>query len=519
MNTNLRDKKLKVYKLFFVLSFIPLIISSTWSVDMLHDGSFFVPAAAMSKGELLYVDVYSLFGHLNSWILFPLLKSVGIFLILSRVVGAIFMFITSLLLNSILQNYLSKRVSIGVSVMWTFTNSAWVVFKPNDSGFVFYSTNYCVLLFLTSIFLAIMQSKRIYINYFLIFLSSFTLALVVICRIEFVLSWIIVTFTLLFFNKNRKVKFTWVISGLSVFASYTVYLEITNSLSGYIKYISYFFPIHSRMNSTNLLLISSYVPHFIILISAGSFLLLYILFRKLSIPSIVFTALVLVALLLVLSNLSLRSMEYQFYNIQVYAWLNLIVRSIPQFYIGFIIVLPLYLILKHIKYIYIDVKSSNVISINPQLIILPILITTYPYLHNLTFGYIHPFLPLYFIFCASIISKISSDVKLLNISLTTEKIAVFFATVGLIMFFQNFYTPRYHYDEKILFGMSESSLYKKIQIDKKFSDAAQAILVDKEYLYSCSSWLQVINNTGYLGYKKLDDGTSFEKTWCALPLE
>ena len=519
MNIKSRDKKLTTYKLFFIMSLIPLIVSSTWSVDMLHDGSFFVPAAAMSKGEQLYVDVYSLFGHLNSWILFPLLKSVGIFLILSRVVGAIFMFITSLLLNSILQNYLSKRASIAVSLMWTFTNSAWVVFKPNDSGFVFYSTNYCVFLFLTSIFFIIMQSKRIYINYSLIFLSSFTLALVVVCRIEFVISWIVVTFTLLLLNKNRKVNFTWVISGLSVFALYAVYLDITNALSGYIKYISYFFPIHARMNSTNLLLLSSYVPHFLIFISAGSFLLLYILFRKLSIPSIVFAALVLVALLIYFSNFSLRSMEYQFFDIHLYAWLNLIVRSIPQLYIGFIIVLPLYLILKHVKLIHRDVKSSNQISINPQLIIFPMLFVTYPYLHNLTFGYIHPFLPLYFIFCASIISKISSDKNLLNISLITEKIAVFFITIGLIMFLQNFYAPRYFYDEEILFGMSESSLDKKIQIDKKFSDAAQALLIDKEYLYSCSSWLQVINNKGYLGYKKLDDGTSFEKTWCALPLE
>ena len=84
-----QSKLKKIHVIVYAIVLPVTLIPATWNVDLVHDASVMVPAGALVHGKVLYDDVYSIFGPLSSWISYLPLKTIGVYLIVSRILGAI----------------------------------------------------------------------------------------------------------------------------------------------------------------------------------------------------------------------------------------------------------------------------------------------------------------------------------------------------------------------------------------------------------------------------------------------
>ena len=511
-------KSNKIYIVIYAIFFPIILIPATWNVDLVHDASIMVPAGALAHGKVLFDDVYSIFGPLSSWINYLPLKIMGVYLVVSRIVGAILFWVTSLLCYFILRKYIDYKLSLAISITWLVTASGFITLNPGDAKLIFYSTNLGVLLMLVSFL--IISSKINFLNnsYYRVSIASFFMMAGVTARNEFLLSWLFVLVAMALFYKLSKLVFFWLIGGTLFIAIYMLGLYITGVLPKFISSNIFYTKILAEINTpfkTESGLFYIVLPFLLWAISALILIVIVTLLNRVTNFVSIIYILFLTLIFLIIYNSYEQIIDKTYNGISFFRWLNLIMVNIPISYIGFMLIFfPISLLIRF-KIIRKRVNKSIINNeIDVSIIYLAASVSTYLYLHNLNLSYAHAFAPI---------------LMLGLVSLWQDRIIPYPSTFGMItkgilfltvlsssIFINNINRDRYSYETEFLKGMSGIIKEKVIEFDNKFASVQSKYLVNDHFEFKCGEWLLALDQNYYYPNKFYDISGRYNNSWCGL---
>ena len=516
--------KVKSEKLFILLYIFLLpitFIPATWNVDLIHDAAIAAPAGALAHGKILYHDVYSAFGPLGSWIIYPFFKIFGVHLVVYRILGAALFWITGFVIFKTLKDYLGPKLSIALASTWLLTSSGFVTLKSGDAKLIFWTTNLGVLLILLS-YIIIKNSNNDLnkLNKRFIFASFIMMATITI-RLEFFISWLSVLIIWLLIYGRSKLVFCWLLGGVALIGCFVIQLYISGVLQMYIDSNIYYYRVIASLNSplqTGKGFFYMLLPLMLVILTALILLLFISFFYKLDNIRVISYSVVFTIIFLSLHSYYQGKMDQELRGIKFYSWLDLFSRNIPLSYVSICLVIFPLLIIARFKYI-INLAKQNrsIFKFDPSFFIIPISASTYFYLHNPNPAYAHAFTPLMILGIFSLWSKDSSEIDL-KVKNMLSKGTILILVISIGIFATNIGTNRFSYNTPFLLGMTDSSNEKAKDFKYKFEFVKNVYSIGHNYRFKCSEWLLVLNEKYYYPEKFFNSEGRFEESYCGLPL-
>lgn len=504
----------------FLLVLTPLLYGATTNADLLHDPLMFNPAAYLVQGKILYLDVYSIFGPLIAWLNYPFLYFFGVKLIVTRFVGVFIYWITGILLYVILKNRINKKIALIISISWMLTNKGLSYLDNYDSNILIYSTNFGVFFILLSYYFFNKKFNSQKSKTIQVVASSFILASASAVRIEYLLSWVFLALAFIFFKQTRYIVRNWILGGLIFITSFLLYLFLTNSLEIFFKSTLFYFPIIAKMNnpiSENLFY--TFAPVIILMILATLFVIQTRIVRSFHSVSILIGSIVLTLTLIKLNQFIQSNLEYNFHNIQINKWLELIIRHLPLSYVTFLyLVLPL-LVLREKSIFHKNHKiETSANEFQSKLFITLICLSIYFYIHIPRVDYMHAYAPL-IITGLMVIIGTKSVTHLISYR-DFEKFLVIIVVYTSIIFLHNIESEKYPYQTGVLAGMADTNKKRADEIDAKFQSYRAAMEANKHFKLTCRESLLIVstNKLDVGRYYSIEEDFIFDSNWCALPL-
>jgi len=514
--TQFKSKKIHIiiYTIFLPITLIP----ATWNVYLVHDASVMVPAGALAHGKVLYVDAYSIFGPLSSWINYLPLKTIGVYLVVSRIVGAILLWVTSLLFYLILRKYIDYRLSLAISITWLVTASGFNTLNPGDAKLTFYSTNLGVLLMLVS-FLIISSKMKFFNNlYYRFSIASFVMMAGIAARFEFALSWLFVLVAVAFFYRLSKLVYYWLIGGTLFIAIYILGLYVTGVLPKFISSNIFYTKILAEENTpfNNVGSLFYVALPFLLWVIPALILIVVVKFlnRATNVISITYILLITMSFILTYSAYE-QTMDKTYNGISFFRWLNLVMVNIPISYIGLILIFfPISLLIRFsiIKNRINESKTNKEFDVS--IIYLASSISIYPYLHNLYLSYAHAFVP---IIALGLVSLWKHKIVLnSNVYGLISKGVLFTTIISSSIFINNITVDRYSYEIEFLKGMTDTNKEKAIAFHDKFALVKSKYLANDQFEFRCSEYLLAIDQNYYYPNRFYDASGKYNYSWCGL---
>jgi len=506
-----------LYALLLPLSLIP----ATWNVDLVHDASVMVPAGALVHGKILYSDLYSIFGPLMSWISFPFLNQFGVYLIVSRVLGALLFWATGLLFFTLLKRYFNQSFSMLVAGTWLISSSGFTTLNSSNAKLLFYSTNLGVLLLLLSFLVLSSETNYLTSLTLRLFIVSFLMAICFTVRIEFVLSWVLVLLSLLVFHGNRQVLLAWLFGGLICVIAYILQLLSSGVLSKFIASNIYYTKILASINSPLKLaenLFTTFWPIILWVFSSFIFFVMAHFLNHFKFTITIVLSVITALVMLLAHNLIEQNLDKSYRGISFYRWMDDIVESIPLSYSAFMLLaFPILLVIRliTIKYRIKDFYGEK--SFSPSMVYVPVAISIYFYLHNMNLAYVHAFVPILSMGLIGICkTELFSNASLLKF---LSKGMHFIIVLSVVILVNNLNVDRYSYNTKFLKGMSDVSKDRAIDIDSKFLLVRDEFYREQYYTFNCDEWLLTVNESSYYPERHYDTLGNFNESWCGLRLD
>lgn len=503
-----------IYAFFFPITLIP----ATWNVDLIHDAAVMVPAGALVHGKQLYVDVYSIFGPLSSWINFLPLKTFGVYLIVGRILGAILFWLTSLLFFFILRRYIDYKLSLAISIAWLFTASGFITLNSGDAKLLFYTTNLGVLLMLLS-FLIISSRIKLSNNLNLrVLIASFIMMAGISTRFEFFLSWLFVLVLMVLFYKFSQITYYWLIGGTLFVTIYILGLHVTGVLPKFISSNIFYTKILAQENTPFKNLGSLFyvaLPFALWAIPALVLIAVVKLLNRVTIVvSIVYIFLVTLSFGLIHSTYE-QIIDKTYNGISLFRWLDLVMANIPISYIGLVLIFfPISLLTRFsiVRNRINDSKANK--EFDASIVYLASSISIYPYLHNLSLSYAHAFVPIITLGLVSL----WKDKTVINSNThgLISKGVLFITILSSSIFIQNSTVDRYSYQVKFLKGMSDTNKEKAIVFHDKFASIKFEYLANNRFESTCSEYLLAIDQDYYYPARFYDANGKYNPSWCGL---
>jgi hypothetical protein len=514
--TQFKSKKIHIiiYTIFLPITLIP----ATWNVDLIHDAAMMVPAGALVHGKELYVDVYSVFGPLGSWINYLPLKTFGVYLIVNRILGAILFWVTSLLFFFLLRKYIDYKLSLAISITWLFTASGFITLNSGNAKLLFYTTNLGVLLMLLS-FLIISSSIKLCKNLNLrVLIASFVTMAGISTRVEFFLSWLFVLVFMVFFYRFSQLVYFWLIGGTLFIAIYILGLYITGVLPKFISSNIFYTKILAEDNTPfkNVGSLFYLVLPFLLWTIPALILIVVVklLNRVTNVISIVYILVLTLSFRLIYSAYE-QIIDKTYNGISFFRWLNLVMVNIPISYIGLMLILfPISLLIRF-SFIRNRINESKINKeFDVSIIYLASSISIYPYLHNLYLSYAHAFVP---IITLGLVSLWKDKIVLKsNIHRLISKGVLFITILSSSIFINNITVDRYSYEIEFLKGMSDTNKDKSIAFHDKFVLINSSYLASDQFESPCSEYLLAIDQNYYYPNRFYDDRGKYNYSWCGL---
>ena len=502
-----------------LITFPFLIYYSSLNVDLTHDAVMFAPAGALAHGKTLFLEVYSLNGPLASWVNYPFLKIFGVNLIVSRVIGAFLFWITCILLYLILRKFLGQTLAVLVSITWLMTSAPFVTLNLDLAKLLFWSTNYGTLLLLMSYLTVLNQKSDNFISNSRITISSFIMILAVTARIEFFITWVLVTLLILIVHGKSTILFSWLKGGVIFVISYSLYLEYTNSLLAFIKSNLYYYPISAKMNLRidNENILKSLVPVAVWVLVSVILVLIMLIYRKQNVFKGTAISIILIFTFIFTWWIYRRNLEFDYRGIQVFKWIELIMQNLPISYIALILILFPLILFQNFSSL---VKNFKLIretgQFSSSLIIIPSAISVYFFLHNPSLVYAHAFVP---IVIASILNLNNFSLnKFLSLKVLKDikRVCLTLILFSSLLFINNVANLKYSYNIDFLKGMHDTNKYNATKIENKYNLVKFTYNSGDEFSFSCTNWLLILNENDYFGKIYYSEGFKFQKSWCGI---
>jgi hypothetical protein len=516
--THFKSSKIHIaiYAIFLPITLIP----ATWNVDLIHDAAVMVPAGALVHGKELYVDVYSIFGPLSSWINYLPLKTFGVYLIAGRILGAILFWTSSLIFFFMLRKYIDYKLSLAISITWLITASGFITLNPGNAKLLFYTTNLGVLLMLLS-FLIISSSKLSNNLNLRVLIASFIMMAGISTRIEFFLSWFFVLVLLVFFYKFSQLVYFWLIGGTLFITTYMLGLYITGVLPKFISSNIFYTKILAEDNNPFKNVSSIFYIALPFLLWAIPALILIVTLKLLN---KVTGIMLVICILFITLSFSLIYGAYEqiidktYNGISFFRWLDLVMVNIPISYIGLLLVLfPISLLIR-LRIIRNRINESKTnMEFDVSIIYLASSISIYPYLHNLSLSYAHAFVP---IITLGLISLWKDKIVFnSNIHGLISKGILFTTILSSSIFLNNSTVDRYSYEIEFLKGMTDTHKEKAIAFHDKFALVQSKYLANDQFQLRCSEYLLAIDQNYYYPNRFYDDSGKYNYSWCGLKFD
>jgi len=513
-----QSKLKKIHVIIYAIVLPITLIPATWNVDLLHDAVVMVPAGALVHGKVLYSDVYSIFGPLSSWINYLPLKTIGVYLIVSRILGAILFWVTSFLFFKILSKYIDHRISLAISITWLFTTNGFITLNPGDAKLFFYTTNLGVLLILLSFL--IMSTKIKFINNlnYRILVASFVMMAAITTRVELILSWLFILTFMVLFYKLSKLVYLWLTGGILFISIYILGLYITGVLPKFISSNIFYTKILADQNTPFKTAESLFYVVLPFLLWAVPALILIVIVkfsnRFTNFVSIIYFFLLTFIFMLVHGAYE-QIIEKTYKGISFFRWLDLVMVNIPISYLGFILLaMPISLL---IRFSFIR-SRINEYKVNKEFNLLPVYLassmSTYLYLHNLSLSYAHAFAPIIILGLVSLWKD--RIVPNSNVYSYISKSVLFIIILSSSIFINNISNDHYRYETEFLKGMTDTSKEKSTRFDNKFSLVRSKYLSNDHFEFRCSEWLLVLNENYFYPNKFYDSSGKYNPSWCGL---
>ena len=483
-----QSKLKKIHVIVYAIVLPITLIPATWNVDLLHDAVVMVPAGALVHGKVLYSDVYSIFGPLSSWINYLPLKTIGVYLIVSRILGAILFWVTSFLFFKILSKYIDHRISLAISITWLVTTNGFITLKFINN------LNYRILV------------------------ASFVMMAAITTRVELILSWLFILAFMVLFYKLSKLVYLWLTGGILFISIYILGLYITGVLPKFISSNIFYTKILADQNTPFKTAESLFYVVLPFLLWAVPALILIVIVkfsnRFTNFVSIMYFFSLTFIFMLVYSAYE-QIIDKAYKGISFFRWLDLVMVNIPISYLGFILLaIPISLL---IRFSFIRSRIDEY-KVTKEFNLLPVYLassmSTYLYLHNLSLSYAHAFAPIIILGLVSLWKD--RIVPNSNVYRYISKSILFIIILSSSIFINNISNDHYRYETEFLKGMTDTSKEKSTEFDNKFSLVRSKYLSNDHFEFRCSEWLLVLNENYFYPNKFYYSSGKYNPSWCGL---
>ena len=231
-----------IYRILLGLGFSTLAlvipVAIRVGVDPYHEGALFPSAVGVAEGLHIFSEVNNQYGFMYAVIQAPFLFFFGNYLLVSRIVGVIVLFISVIILYLLIRRIWSQQVSLLVALACAALNPSWSYLSITTlSRFGAWINQYGILLILVSVLLTLkVAEKRTQHPYLLLSAGALSL-LATFVRLDFFFVWVLQFLFLI--SSERKGKFTkkflvlWIVGGLLAGIISITYLLIIGSFSDF----------------------------------------------------------------------------------------------------------------------------------------------------------------------------------------------------------------------------------------------------------------------------------------------